>query len=526
MERVSVGLTMYHLALGAGTVKKTSDKFIIIQFGNEKLKYKKHDVDFLIFFSKKEMFTRLSEAFKIPYYTVEAISNKVLATHRISSEYYKIFDYIFEHKYKRYYGFVCESMEWLIIHSYISIYSSYDSEVVKRIVENFLDNKCYGHAIRISICYNKDSLLQKCCKTYMSEYQNDLDRILQLFRFCIKAMLKLDPLAQNKEKLYNLILSLILKLDAEDYLLMKLEELLFDQFIQQLSSNVSKMSFENLLKYYCRYHNEGDYATLLDNLIKYTSCDQEAKQHLNIFVDAESKQIKVNHMLHTPEVDISVMQLKQQLPIILKERGITELLHFTNIKNIPSIVTNGGLWPRSEHHELGIVAEYSDEIRLDNRLNATSLSLSFPNYRMLYQKLRQNNSDYAILVFDSTLLYEENEKTFFYYSNAASNNGRMLSGCDIKSFNRLFDTRLRRNTVPQNYTTDSQAEILIEGIVDIKYVKEIHVRSLVAKEKLYSIIDDQNYRNKIQVNPFYFDYENGKKIWEAEALTNGQTIIF
>ena len=102
----------------------------------------------------------------------------------------------------------------------------------------------------------------------------------------------------------------------------------------------------------------------------------------------------------------------------------------------------------------------------------------------------------------------------------------MLSGCDIKSFNRLFDTRLRRNTVPQNYTTDSQAEILIEGIVDIKYVKEIHVRSLFAKEKLYSIIDDQNYRNKIQVNPFYFDYENGKKIWEAEALTNGQTIIF
>ncbi len=537
LKTISVEVTVYHLALGAGTVKKISDKFIIVEFINQKLKYSKQDIGLLIFDSKKEMYAHFSKSFKIPYYTVEAISNRVLMPHKLSLEYYKMFECIFENKYKRYYRFVCESLEWLIDSNCISIYSSYDSEKIKKIIDIYLCNKNFSYAIKLSICYNKDFLLDKCCKTYMSLYKNDLDKILQLFQFCLKTIFKSESYLKNrketlfnnqhyKDDLYCVILDLILKFEAEDYLLMKLEEPYFDRLIDRLSDDMTKKSFEMLLEYFCKYHEEGDYTKLLDNLIDFANRSQEEKQYLDRFINSETKKIKEVHNSQSVIVCNTTMQLKEQLPIILRERDITELLHFTNINNIPSIIACGGLWPRSMHKELGIIAEYSDEIRLDNRLNATSLSISFPNYTMLYQKYKTHGCNYAILVLDPVLLYLENEKTFFYYKNAASTDGKFLSGCDIKSFNRLFDKRLRKNTIPQKYTTNSHAEILIEGIVDIKYIKEIHVNSIAAKEKLYCVIDDVELRNKIQVNPFYFNYENGKKIWEPEETSNGQTNIF
>lgn len=504
---------MYHLALGTGTVKEISDKFIIVEFASQKLKYSKQDIGLLIFDSKKEMCAHFSKTFKIPYYTVEAISNRVLMPHKLSLEYYNIFERIFENKYKRYYRFVCESLEWLKDQHYISIRSSYDSGKIDKIIKNFLNEESFIYAARLSIYTYKDSLLKKCCNTYMSININDLDKILRFFSRCIKRILALYPLnkKQNnttfddrryKENLYVVILSLVLKFDEEDFLLMKLEEPLFD---------------------------EGDYSEFLDNLIKYADNHQKEKQYLDKFIDIETKTLRETHKPKATIASSTTMhlkELKEQLPKILRERDITDLLHFTHINNIPSIIASGGLWPRSMHEELGIIAEYSDEMRLDNRLNATSLSVSFPNYKMLYQKYKLYGANYAILILDPKLLYQENEKAFFYYTNAASYTEKNLRGCDIKSFNKLFDERIRRKTIPQKYTTNPQAEILIEGIVNIKYIKEIHVHSIAAKEKLYCIIDDVALRKKIQVNPFYFRYENGKKIWESEVMSNGQANIF
>lgn len=522
MKTISAEDTVYHLALGSGTVKKISDKFISVEFHNQKLKYRKEDVDHLIFTSKNQMYSHFSKTFKILYYTAEAIYNKSITQHKLSLEYYKIFDLIVENEYKRYYRFIFESLEGL--KGYFFIHSNCDSGKIKKIIEFYLSNKYYSYALHLSISYKQGFLLKKSCKKYISEYENDLDKILHLFKFCLKTIFKFDCDCKNQnkilcdaqyydEEIYGIILNLILNLDEEVYLLIKLEEPLFDRLVQQISENLSKKSFQNILKYYCKYHECGNYAILLDNLIKYSYSYPEEKQYLNRFIDSETKKVyKCPHVVISP----ITIQLKEQLPIILRERGITELFHFTHINNVSSIISSGGLWPRSVHKELGIIAQYSDQMRLDNTINATSLSISFPNYMMLYQKQKNYGSNYAILVFDSSLLYLENEKVLFCYKNAASTEGKFISGCDIKSFNTLFDAEFRNDTLPEKYPTNSQAEILIEGIIDIKYIKEIHVNSIIAKEKLYCVIDDAELKNKIQVNSFYFNYGSGKNIWKPE----------
>ena len=69
---------------------------------------------------------------------------------------------------------------------------------------------------------------------------------------------------------------------------------------------------------------------------------------------------------------------------VIKRRNITELCHFTRVSNYESIMKYG-LCSRAylESHDV-LSAEYSDELRLDGYIDAISLSVSFPNYKMFY----------------------------------------------------------------------------------------------------------------------------------------------
>lgn len=69
---------------------------------------------------------------------------------------------------------------------------------------------------------------------------------------------------------------------------------------------------------------------------------------------------------------------------IVTERNIRWLVHFTRIENLESILENG-LLPRNNFEGLDVQPLTNDAFRLDGFLEATSLSIESPNYRMFWK---------------------------------------------------------------------------------------------------------------------------------------------
>jgi len=69
---------------------------------------------------------------------------------------------------------------------------------------------------------------------------------------------------------------------------------------------------------------------------------------------------------------------KEAIRKICEERNITELVHFTHIDNLISILDKG-LMTVEELEESGVNYKKSDHQRLDGQKDAVSLSISFPS---------------------------------------------------------------------------------------------------------------------------------------------------
>lgn len=76
---------------------------------------------------------------------------------------------------------------------------------------------------------------------------------------------------------------------------------------------------------------------------------------------------------------------------IIQNRGIVKLYHFTNVENLQSILCNG-IVPRATLTSDQRAFEYNDKIRGDKILEASCLSISFPNYKLLHT-LKCNNAE-------------------------------------------------------------------------------------------------------------------------------------
>ena len=70
---------------------------------------------------------------------------------------------------------------------------------------------------------------------------------------------------------------------------------------------------------------------------------------------------------------------------IVRDRQVDLLCHFTRIENLPSILLTG-LQGRSQLRQAGLEFCPIDFNRIDGCEGAVSLSVSFPNYKMFYNK--------------------------------------------------------------------------------------------------------------------------------------------
>lgn len=73
----------------------------------------------------------------------------------------------------------------------------------------------------------------------------------------------------------------------------------------------------------------------------------------------------------------------EKLLEIAKNHNIEYFVHFTRLENLDSIIQKG-IITRSELNFKQINYQYTDENRFDNQLNTISLSVTFPNYKMLF----------------------------------------------------------------------------------------------------------------------------------------------
>ncbi|MGO2962939.1 MAG: DarT ssDNA thymidine ADP-ribosyltransferase family protein [Carnobacterium maltaromaticum] len=198
---------------------------------------------------------------------------------------------------------------------------------------------------------------------------------------------------------------------------------------------------------------------------------------------------------------------KKEIKNILVKRNIEHLVHFTNVKNVESIMQNG-IIPVKNHKEYNVTAFVNDKIRDDELMEMTSFSVEFPNYKMLSKlKLNYPEEEWVIFFLRSSIILDKT--SLFCYDNASNKEIKELSKTsrqEYEMFEKMFSDidgyPLRAKTRLKRYfTTSPQAEILIEGNIDLNYIEKIVFLTAESKNKNKKLVPSFI---KQEVIPDYF----------------------
>lgn len=154
-----------------------------------------------------------------------------------------------------------------------------------------------------------------------------------------------------------------------------------------------------------------------------------------------------------------------------REIDIPHLVHFTNIKNLQSIMENG-LYPRSRLDELNRGYCVNDQLRLDGHVDSVSISIGFPNSQMFYKMWKGSNDIFCVLGLDPSVLWKYD--CAFCKHNAADgliSRQSIRSLCNASSFRGMYEEvswlRSRADQKLKSYDpTDVQAEVLVFDVIE------------------------------------------------------------
>ena len=225
--------------------------------------------------------------------------------------------------------------------------------------------------------------------------------------------------------------------------------------------------------------------------------------------------------------NMDIKQFPSCCKAILEKRKIKYLIHFTNIKNLQSILENN-LCPVSYLISKNIKYINNDTQRLDNKLDCVSLSIEYPNSYMLKTYMDKNRFCLLILNAQKVLLYNNYTK-YYLYCNAARNDASQWLETEVLSKDRYLEnmfmehnpdtrehcqySRLEKG-LKDYLPTNAQAEILFNGIINSAYVESIVFQTQddldLCKEMLsnkelfdkYTLIVDRKYFGKREDFPW------------------------
>lgn len=193
-------------------------------------------------------------------------------------------------------------------------------------------------------------------------------------------------------------------------------------------------------------------------------------------------------------------------------KGVKQLVHFTPVKNVSSIL-NRGIMSRDRLGDQEFM--FTDEYRADGWLDWISVSVSFPNYKMFYQKKMNSElaGDWAIMLISREVLWSLDCR--FIFTNASRGSIRQKpedSWGTSEAFGEMFAHPRQRHNLPEAYATDPQAEVMVKSHIPESFILGVAVESRNVEAQLLN-----EGVSRIRVMPELFrprcDFEYWKNNW-------------
>ena len=163
---------------------------------------------------------------------------------------------------------------------------------------------------------------------------------------------------------------------------------------------------------------------------------------------------------------------------IINNRNIYHVYHFSPNSNTANILKYGIL-SREYADILDVPVEITDQNRLDGQLDRISTSISYPNYKMRYKLENQLGLNLVIYDISPRILLAKLD-TQFYPTNAANFKFHGVNKDLFKTneaFEDMFTNINREPSLDKRYTTDPQAEVLINNSIPISYIENVHTKN-------------------------------------------------
>ncbi len=202
---------------------------------------------------------------------------------------------------------------------------------------------------------------------------------------------------------------------------------------------------------------------------------------------------------------------------VLRDRKIKYLVHFTDIKNLESILKNG-IVPRKTLIDAKIDYHYNDNFRLDERIDSSCLSVEYPNTFLLDKFNIKGTFCILVLNAEKVLLCTKALKQFSYCNAAREDAKDWLKNnglSEAKYFHNMFIeqntdyrhnyTRTEKNLQPY-LPTNVQAEILFEGVIPSSFIERICFKNELDFAQFGKQLSDNSLLNKFdfEISSFYF----------------------
>lgn len=186
---------------------------------------------------------------------------------------------------------------------------------------------------------------------------------------------------------------------------------------------------------------------------------------------------------------------------------IRKIYHFTAQSNLASILLNG-LVTKYNLQSRHIKFEENDKYRFDKCEDSISLSIGFPNYKLLYKLMKNDKlNKWIVLELNPQILCKYDFVTC--KTNAANNTVSSLQLEERKGFKplkNLFSTNDRKLGLDPGMTTDCQSEILMLSDISNEYIDKIIFDNEDERSSFYKKNEylDRNFVDKMEVNHLLF----------------------
>ena len=242
------------------------------------------------------------------------------------------------------------------------------------------------------------------------------------------------------------------------------------------------------------------------------------------FTNGKRSTLSYSHYHASNSVQLAFVTVSQRCQSLeyLQGRNVKYLVHFTHVDNIPNILKYG-IQPRNQQNPKGI---WSDNLRLDQNLEYSSFSISYPNYRMLYSKNSkgsQRNNKYVILLIDIAVLGTIPEANILFFQDNAANAHTLKSELyGIKGVKRMFEDKVlskegiilyrQEQNLSSEYTTNPQAEVQICSTISPRYIRSIVVMNQDVENWVQHIISDMSI--SVFTDDQWF-WPNNPSLWKS-----------